>query len=562
MNLRKLITNPLTICLFLYVAALIWINPLGEYVVNDDWAHTRQVEAFLNKSYRIQANTDAVLILQAVMGYAISLVFGFTLTNLKLLVIILSIFLLVGIYKISRLFELNKALTLILLITVAFNPLYLHLGSVFMTDIPFLAFFTWSLYFYLASLKSNNKKSELMAGIFCGLAVLIRQAGLVPFIAFTIVKVANSLINKKRLEKSFYISTLLVLASFALYIIWPRYSGSGTGNFGSITNLLADSIRLRDVAKQFGSLLSAILYFGFFSFPFIFAVKYKWSMTQKIIGGFLPVLIGYWAYISNIFPSGNVLYLEGLYAKTTRLVEISLLNNNVVKLVLAVMIGTAVAKIVYVLMKAKYKNSLENQFLVLSFLGSLAALLFANDFYDRYLLPAVIVLLVFLARNVEKELSNKYVLTFFVTLYVFISTTLVLDYTHTIKLKWLTAEAITKQTGIKSKIYVDGTYTKYQSAKKTKDFTGLTYINTTENYLCYVDNVKVQNISEIENILNKTNVFLDKILGETQGVKGLKEKTKNINTEEKDKKIFYSQEFYSPVYNLIGKESVIKGWCL
>src|SRR3989339_160920 len=555
-KLATLFSNPLFYVISLYIITLLAINPFGEFVVNDEWAHSRQVEAFINHVWRIQANTDAVLILQAFIGYFASLLFGFSHTLLKLTSVASAIFLLTGVYMIIRFFELPKKLMYFVLLMTAFNPLIFHLSAIFMTDIPFLALFTWSLFFFSRGIATSNKRDEFFGIIFSSFSVLIRQAGVVPFIAYVTVKAYKHFTEKERLNMNFWAGVVVFALFFSLSLLYPRYSADSTG---ILVKLTSDLIRIRDIPSRIMELLTFVIYFGFFLSPLVYAVK-PLSKKNSLLTLLLAIPLVYLTYKLNVFFVGNILYTEGLYAKHEPVLVLNILSHQTTKVLLSLIIGVASAKFLVLLLK--YKPDTTNFFLGLTVLGSLSILLFPNDLYDRYFLPLFIATLLYLAYNIGKTPLNTWKAGGFLLLLAGISVILNYDYFNTIKAKWQTASDITSKTGVKTKIYVNGTFTKHVVTKKTGDFTGLTYIDSLANFLCYTEIEPTEkNPTALSKLLENTDLFLLKSFGLPPKIQEQRKKLSIPVVASENRNVVAEYTVSSPLYSLDGTEIKVVGWC-
>lgn len=606
-------SNPIIYLIGVYLFFIFILNPFGEYVVNDEWAHTRQVEAFTHHVWRIQANTDAVLILQALAGYAVTLVFGYSFTVLKMSVFLVFLTSIIGLYRISKLLTNNNTVVLITILIYIFNPLVMHLNSVFMTDIPFLTLNIWSLYFfilflqtsktesiYIAPLKLSVSKQYLLLFLGSGFAIagiLIRQVGIILFASILVTLVTQALLrgslNKNALTN---ISTVLIAAliSVAIYAIWPRFNTTNNSyNLGGLNNLIEDLMSGKDLLKRTELMLKSICYFGFFTYPLTLGgsiILNKSLKYQRILLFIIPVaigvLLGIWIYKLNLFPIGNILYFEGLYAKATQIRDLNILNNNLIKLVVSVLSGMSIIQVAIIMvfaikerkttffsnlrlnygdphnsinLKDLSRNSGVIFFIFNTFLGYLFILLLGNDMYDRYLLPSFVSLLALLLLNRNQYKTNYRITTILLFSYIIISYCLVFDYTTTIRLRWETAKEITKATGIKTKILVDGTFAKYKSAEKMKDYTGLVYVDSAADYICVteISHDKTDTISS--NIIRYPSKWIKHVFGEPEEIKAKKSLVPYV---EKEKKLnIIKKHYYSPIYNLIGSVNTIEGWC-
>ena len=92
MRISQLKLNPFLLVLFIYLVAYLFVFPFGEFVVNDDWIFVRQIEAFLQGAFKINALVDPTFIAQGVSGFLWSKVFGLSFFSLRMLTLVFTSF--------------------------------------------------------------------------------------------------------------------------------------------------------------------------------------------------------------------------------------------------------------------------------------------------------------------------------------------------------------------------------------------------------------------------------------------------------------------------------------
>src|SRR5690606_12180945 len=109
------------------------------------------------------------------------------------------------------------------------------------------------------------------------------------------------------------------------------------------------------------------------------------------------VLIAIPVYIFDIFPMGNVLYIENFLSKSNFYLNLSIFDNVPFKLLISYLTSLSLVYIVYFL-KSRFSRSLISQradlvFLFLSILGLMFFMVISSDYYDRYTLPGFVTFL-------------------------------------------------------------------------------------------------------------------------------------------------------------------------
>ena len=517
--------HPLVITLVLFTFAYILVFPVGNFSINDDWLFMRQVLAFSTGLPKINALIDPTFILQGLAGLAWSKLFGVSFFSLRLLTFFVTLAFLCGVYKIGKFLELNSQTLTVVLLALAFNPLIFTSSMSFMTENYFLCLYAFSLYFYL--------KDKSYAGtLFTGLSILVRQVGVVTFIAFVLTSVLRKQVNKKKLILNF----LVFVPFLVISVLWPRYENP---TLFLLTNIKAYSLLL----------LVSLAYLAFFMSPVLVLVQFSLTRRYKILAMFVIGILTAILYKYDVFPLGNVLYVEGLYVKSNFKPNFSLFDNPVFKLLLAGFISTCVIRLALFLKTEgkKLVNSKSKLFLFLTALGMLGTLLVATDFYDRYLLSALVSLVFWVVackpHFVKTKISTA-VLGFFIVFTFFLQ----YEYIQQTKLRWSIAQKLKEQTGYNTQISVDNVFAKYMNVTELGDFTGLQKTMPVEDYLCYVQKYTSDDDSFLSK-LNNPKIYGSKALTNIPKIKN------HLN------ELMYNQEYFSPVFNLVGKHAFVGAWC-
>ena len=523
------------------------------FPINDDWVYYRQVEHFMSGKPGINTFIDSSFILQGWLGAAWSWIFGLSFNKLWVLTIIFTALLLVCTHLILKHFGVGRNLRILTLITIGANPLVLTSSFTFMTDMYFLAFFVWSVYFYVRYFSEEKTKYLVLGSLFCALSVLIRQVGVVLIMAFVLAHWKTKL----NLRGLLY-SGLIVSGALLILFLWPRYE---------YTTLLRALIQIDQLPKRFEAFAFSVIYFSFFMSPLLYLLMSK--LTSRVRNAFLAIMpfIVYVIYQFDIFPVGAIFYVEGFHLKSDFRSSLSIFDNSSFKAVLSIYIAFAVLLFLYFIFVAS-KETLKRRnpllFLVILSLGTLGSLVVVNDFYDRYLLPTLIslILLFFTANLLKDEVAGRLAKTLSVTGIVFMTVFSIFhqyDYIRARSIIWKQAFLLQEHTGQVTGIYVDDVYTKYVYAKRQGDYVGVHPVPPGLNYKCYVQKYTVDSGSGFNRWLSAFEDKIERKIPNPRIYESRKKPIKRIKNHLRE--LLYNEEYPSPAFNLVGKRVFVGSWC-
>ncbi len=133
--------------------------------------------------------------------------------------VVCSIFL----YKLSLLLTNNKVASFFAFLVFALNPNILYLQATPMTELPLLAFFILSSYFFIKYIRDDSLPSLLLSSFFGFCAVMTRYDGwfLVLFEALTIVLLYfHKKESFKKIEGKFILFSTLAFFGIMLWMMW------------------------------------------------------------------------------------------------------------------------------------------------------------------------------------------------------------------------------------------------------------------------------------------------------------------------------------------------------
>ncbi len=462
---------------------LIIVNPIGNFPLNDDWMYSRVVAYMVNKHYYFASDWySPVLTAQVLWGTLFCLPFGFSFTALRISVIVLGFAAVIVFYLLVNRFTSNRKLSLVCALLLLVNPLFFPLANSFMTDVPFLAFAIFAIFFFSKAFDSPKLKYILPAIAFSVIATLIRQFGVVIPLAFGLTQLMKS--NRSIFSRLKYLLPAIVaVIALEFTIKWLKHIGSEMhpyqdtpiSEFLSKPNLLASQIFERS---------SFLLYYcGLFLFPVLLFSGIKsfkgFSPGQKKGAGifllfFIPSLLFSWWR----FPIGNMLNSGAVGPRTLHDVAFLHINDvdnissfartafSVIGLIGAILLLLTMVNLIIRIINPEEENTVASSpsqriFVVLCTLGYAFLMCVPDFFFDRYLMPIIPLVLLIVISQVALGWQFKRLLFYFSLMYVFalgyFSSAATHDYIQWNRSRWEALSYLTKEMKI-SPHKIDGGY--------------------------------------------------------------------------------------------------------
>lgn len=411
MNFLKKIPFEIYLILF-WGASILFVNPLGNFPLNDDWAYARSVMNLLDNGKLIIGDWPAMtLVGQTIYSAIFCKIFGFSFVTLRILSLIVSLIGILTFYKLVKLISSNKIIAAFASLLIFFNPLFFPLSFTFMTDVHFISIALLSIYFFFKFIYKDKLIYVLFASIFSVLATMIRQPGiLIPF-SFAIVILFKKLAIRRIIIA---ISPLLFNIIF-LFIHYYLFIDAAIDSeyFIRYDKLITStpSIHLYQIIERISL---SILYIGLFLSPILLLflnIRFtnRRSYLKLII--ILPIILLLLKGGAN-FPVGNILYNLGLGPKV--LIDSYLgdnvnpqINNNLWVIFLkTIAILSSVILFLIILQKDFIKKKDDNDsdqtyksikiFALISITGYILVLIIGKYYFDRYVIPLLVFFLILL----------------------------------------------------------------------------------------------------------------------------------------------------------------------
>lgn len=553
-----------SIVFFLYVLSIIAIAPWGSYAIGDDLYYFFQIQNFLSGDFVKNSYIDTSIILQVFIGYLWSLIFGANLLSLRILSIIFSLFLIFIIISIFKKFKISDNLTIIGTLLICFNPKFLYSGLSFNSEIYFLTFLLGSFYFLLKFNETKKLKYLLIFAILGGLSVSIRQLGFLILFSGIFVLLLNFKYFKRSeiLLKIPAIFVLMILISM-VGIFWPKH----TNIIHPTSYSLLSIINYLNLYDKFLDLWKEIPYLSLYLSPFVIFLLKNTDKYRKVLATIFGLFLSIYLYQENVFNIGNVLYIEGIYARGYPILRDNLFNNLFIKHLLAFSFSFIFFLVGFFVIKniSIFKKDRNSLIILFTSLVYFLSIFIAGIVYDRYFIYFEIFFVIFFIYllNFLSIKPEKNVL-FLTSIYAIISVFYSMDFHQDLKIKWKFAYELSQERNIKlDEVFVQETFLKYAYIEKLKDYAGLYKIKPDyPEYKCFVSNdvvVKKTIFGEIifliSRILNKLNLIENRGIFEYGYNAGQLKQCR-------DCKILKEESYFSPVYEIVGVSKFVKGYCL
>ncbi len=307
------------ILLLAWILAVLLVNPMGEFPINDDWAYSRNVWFLSEKGRFVFSDWPGMtLISQTLIGALATKVFGFSFGTLRITTLVFGISFILVLYGFLRKLKVHRNDAVFTSLLVMFLPLFLSLSFTFMTEIYFLFFFLTSLYFYSLFLKGDKNIFLVISTLFALISTLTRQTGLIVPLAIGMVEILRSRGNVVRILQSM-VPFLVVWSGLWLFSYILESTGNLPENFGKTKDLL-ETLRTNNPDYFLCKAGTMLMYMGLFTLPLAIrkapAITIPRTGRKAVITGvvlsFMVVLIimGY-----KGFPAPNCFYNFGLGPK-------------------------------------------------------------------------------------------------------------------------------------------------------------------------------------------------------------------------------------------------------
>jgi len=556
--------RPFILLVILYLISVLIVAPWGNYAIGDDLYYLIQIQGFREGDLIKNGHIDTSIILQIFIGLGWTTIFGENFVALKILTILVTIGIIFLLLEIFKKLNVSNSLSIVGVILIIFNPKFFHVSLSFNSEVYFLGLLLLGTYFLIIFNQSLKIKYFLLASVFAGLSVLVRQVG----VLFIFPLLLTLLLNLKKISLRYNILKylgILIIFSFisALGIFWPKHLSEFQENSKSLLGV----INFNKMGSKFINLWREIPYLATVISPLIWLFIKNLSNKIRFLVVGLGFILGIYLYQVNIFSVGNIVYVEGIDARSyTRLRE-HLLNNEIFKNFLAFFLGiTFTSGTAFLISRyQKIKSDKVALLLLFSAFVYLFSILLADVLYERYYLYFEFFLVILIIQVISLSQLQLGKITFFLTsILVLITTIYSLDFHYDIKAKWKMADEIAQIKGIKKEeVFVQDNYLKFNYISRLQDYAGLRPIKPNDpNYQCFVVNRVVESPNFLRDFLEFTSLKIRNLgLINNEGIDGFgftASQVENCN----DCRVLQEVYYFSPLYETVGKSKFVRVYCL
>lgn len=263
----------------LWLAAILLVDPRGDFPLNDDWAYAATVERLLRDgAFRPHDWAGMTLLGQALWGALAASLFGFSPLVLRASTLALGLTSVAGLYLLARELRAPRAVARLLALALAANPLFLALSHTFMTDVPVMAPMIWALWAFARALRGDSTAAWLAGSGLSVAGVLCRQPALVVPLGFLLATLAWPAAGRRWRARAL-LSLAVAGGALWLYRLLLEASGGLAENFGArdaFLQRLWQSPPRTALRLLYGNLVTALLYTGLFLLPPLVAFAPGW----------------------------------------------------------------------------------------------------------------------------------------------------------------------------------------------------------------------------------------------------------------------------------------------
>lgn len=419
--------------ILLALLAILFVNPLGNFPLNDDWQYAFPVKTWLKGEMYFKGVFAPNILFQVVWGYLFcTLLGGFDFTWLRFSTLTMALAGLFTFATLCRRSGVDKRVSVFGALALGLSPLYFSLSFSFMSDIPFLTCCLLSLFSFFIWLQHQKRLWLFLACLAAVAAYYIRQPGIIFLPLYALIILSQNRTDPRRWWIAF---SLLLLAALAYMSLekWLKPALGITENYVPVGDKFYDALigrpghTLSEWAKKG---MKAVVYLGFFGgcfLPFLWEKMKRMRLLNPTI--LVPILLvnaaltGLFFQMEKIFPfGGNILYNFGLGpALLGDVYELSLPNIPRLPdwvMLIVHFISQAVATFLILLILKSWRQlpALNRRFVFLLFLlnAMYLPLLSITSFFDRYLLLPIASFFFILLQIVEIDKIRAFGLRYWV----------------------------------------------------------------------------------------------------------------------------------------------------
>jgi len=176
----------------LWLAAIVIVNPSGDFPILDDWAYGQAVRTLVTEHrFELTDWTSVPLVAQLLWGALFCLPAGFSFTALRVSTLVFGWLAGVGLYALMRTLGADRVVAVAAAATLLFCPVFFGLAFTFMTDVPFVACAVWGCVFAARYIIGGGRAEWPAAAAAFTAATLIRHIGVAVAVGATVAMIVR-----------------------------------------------------------------------------------------------------------------------------------------------------------------------------------------------------------------------------------------------------------------------------------------------------------------------------------------------------------------------------------
>lgn len=267
--------GPIIVVGLCIVLAYILVWPVGDYVIEDDWAFSLTLRNLHeNGELRILHWIPATLVVHLFWGLLFTKVLGFHLTLLKITTVLLMVAGTWAVMDLLRRLDVPPRVIAITGLALVFNPLHFFQSFLYATDIPALAWSSLALLFYFRGLVEDESGPQFrwcwIASAFASLAWGVRQSAVLVVGAVFLHLLIFHRTRLKKLEL-WLACFLLPVLSVMGFLAWYHGVHGPTGTYLQYRDGVLRSLGHLTLLASAEVLFLLAMYSAFFVLPLAIA---------------------------------------------------------------------------------------------------------------------------------------------------------------------------------------------------------------------------------------------------------------------------------------------------
>lgn len=211
----------LWIVLALFSLVILFVNPLRETAMEDDWAYALTVRHLLETgNHQLHDWLGPNMLFQAYWGGLFARLLGYSFSSLRISTLCLAVLALTAFYYLAREHGVEDVPAGLLTLGLLASPLVLRFSFNFMTDIPFLTCLVVALYLYTRAIRLHSYVLMLFGSVAACAAILTRQLGVVLILGLFLVWVLG---HTRKQQVLFFLTGVVLPALAALWQVAVGY---------------------------------------------------------------------------------------------------------------------------------------------------------------------------------------------------------------------------------------------------------------------------------------------------------------------------------------------------